>query len=79
MAYRQNDLGLLVKLSPIQASEKIAAAFEAIDHDEEGRVVEQAAEQLGVSATTLKRFLKQLDDVGHPVSYDRKRPAKKAV
>jgi predicted ArsR family transcriptional regulator len=79
MAYKQNDLGLLVKLAPLQASEKIAAAFEAIDHDEEGRVVEQAAERLGVSATTLKRFLKQLEEAGHAVSYDRKRPAKKAV
>ena len=77
MAYKQLNLGLLVKLSPIQASEKIAAAFEAIDPDEEGRVVEQAAEQLGVSATTLKRFLKKVEDAGHPVAYDRKRPAKK--
>ncbi len=79
MAYRQNDLGLLMRLSPKLARAKVVEAFKKIDDEEPGRVVEKAAKLLGVGPSTLKRMLEKFADLKMPVAYHRKRPAKKSA
>ncbi len=65
--YRESNLGLLIKLAPKQAAEKISQAFaEFARHDQatEGRALELVAGRLDISASSLKRHLKVLADAG---------------
>ncbi len=64
MAYRTNTIGLLVKLSPEKAAKQITAAYAKADDGEPGRADAKAAALLGISKSTIKRIIKQLEDVG---------------
>lgn len=77
MAYQQQNLGFLVKLNPAEAKKQIDTAFGKVVAGDEGRTIELAAAELGVSATSLKRYLAQLKDVGKVVTYKKKPPFRK--
>lgn len=59
MAYRDTELGLLVRVRPRVAARRILAAYRA-----EGGVATRAAERLGVEHTTLLRWLRKLERSG---------------
>lgn len=65
--YRESNLGLLIKLSPRAAADKISQAFLEFNlHDQaaDGRAVELVAARLDVSPSTLKRHLRALAQAG---------------
>ena len=65
--YRDSNLGLLIKLSPKKAAEKISQAFvefNAHDQQTEGRAIELVAQRLDCSPSSLKRHLRQLESLG---------------
>lgn len=66
MAYRLQEVGLLVKLNPKEAMRIIVAAY-AKTMSRTGRATENAAEQLGVGDGTLKRWVRALEEQGLPV------------
>jgi excisionase family DNA binding protein len=53
MAYKKNEIGLLLSLDVDEAKRRILAAFDGCTQDE-------AAEKLGVHRTTLVRWVRQL-------------------
>ncbi len=65
--YRESNLGLLIKLAPKEAASKISQAFLEFDlHDQEteGRALELVAKRLDCSASSLKRHLRVLEQLG---------------
>ena len=56
MAYRQSDLGLMVRLKPEQARRQVLGAVRAA-----GGEVDDAAAALGVTRRTLDRYVRILD------------------
>jgi hypothetical protein len=75
MAYRQSELGLLVRLDPKKAKTLIETAYRETDDGKEGRAYEKAAAKLDVAPSTLKRIAAQLEDLGMPIKHYTKRPA----
>lgn len=72
MSYRDSNLGLLIKLAPRQAADKITQAFadfNRFDQGDPGRTIELVAARLDCSASSLKRHLRVLEDAGIPVVY----------
>lgn len=63
MAYRETELGLLLRLDPEKAAKVIARAYRRTRNGT-GRAHERAAAQLGVGATTMKRWLRLLERRG---------------
>lgn len=59
MAYRDTELGLLVRLHPRQAMRRILAAYRA-----EAGVATRAAIRLGVEHSTLLRWVGKLERRG---------------
>jgi hypothetical protein len=84
--YKQNDFLYVIKLNPGAAHKKIKAAIDGVDEAETGRTMELAAKALGFTSTTLKRYVKLLEDQGFTFEIERKpradkvpaKPAKKA-
>ena len=92
MAYRDSNLGLLIKLAPNDAAARISQAFaEFGKHDQEtdGRALDLVAARLDCSASSLKRHLRVLAELGievrrvakakaEPTPKTPKKPVKKA-
>jgi transposase-like protein len=54
MSYRQDDFGLLVRLMPAEARQRLLEAYQA------GGTMEAAAKQLGCDARSLYRHVEKL-------------------